>query len=128
MKKIIGFCVIIILSGLFVHAAAAPVLTPAQARQYAAYTRYDDVVAFLSRLQSLDPRIKVYAVGKTLENASDDRVGRDILCCVVSDPQRKGDKLLVQLQASHHGNEQSGPDALQQLLAGIAEKKLDYLL
>ena len=127
MKKIIGFCVIFFSGFLLLHAAAG-LQTPAEERHYAAYTRYDDVVRFLGRLQSLDPRIKVYAVGKTLENAADDRTGRDILCCVVSDPQRKGDKLLVQLQASHHGNEQSGPDALQQLLARIVEKKLDYLL
>lgn len=128
MKKVIGFFVIFILIGLFAHAAAASLQTSAQERQYAAYTRYDDVVAFLSKLQALDSRIKVYAVGKTLENASEDRLGRDILCCVVSDPQRKGDKILVQVQASHHGNEQSGVDAIQQLLAGIVEKKLDFLL
>ena len=127
MKKTIAFC-IIFLAGFLAAPAAAPVPTPAQERQYADYTRYDDVVAFLGRLQSLDPRLKVYAVGKTLENAADDRTGRDILCCVVSDPRQKGDKLLVQLQASHHGNEQSGPDALQQLLAGIAAGKLDFLL
>ncbi len=128
MKKNIGFCVIFLASFLLVHAATASLQTTAEERQYAAYTRYDDIVSFLSRVQALDPRIKVYAVGKTLENASENRLGRDILCCMVSDPQRKGDKLLVQLQASHHGNEQSGVDALQQLLAGIVEKKLDFLL
>ncbi len=127
MKKTIAFCIVILLSGLFVHAAAG-LQTPAQERQYAAFTRYDDVVGFLSRLQALDPRIKVYAVGKTLENASEDRVGRDILCVVVSEPRLAGDKIMVQLQASHHGNEQSGPDALLQLLAGIADRKLDSLL
>ena len=86
------------------------------------------MAAFLGRLQALDPRIKVYAVGRTLENASEGRVGRDILCCVVSDPQRKGDKLLVQLQAAPHGNEQSGVDAVQKLLAQIVAGKLDFLL
>lgn len=128
MKKAFGFCLIFFLSSVFAHSAAAKLLTSAQERQYAAYTRYDDVVGFLSKLQALDGRIKVYAVGKTLENASEDRLGRDILCCVVSDPQRKGDKILVQVQASHHGNEQSGVDAIQQLLIGIVEKKLDFLL
>lgn len=127
MKKTIVSCVIFF-SCFLLAQAAINLQTPAEERQYAAYTGYDDVVRFLGRLQSLDPRIKVYAVGKTLENAADDRVGRDILCCVVSDPRQKGAKLLVQLQASPHGNEQSGPDALQRLLARIAEKKLDHLL
>lgn len=126
MKKTIAFCTVILLCGLIVPAAGLQ--TPAQERQYAAFSRYDDVVGFLSRLQALDPRIKVYAVGKTLENASEDRVGRDILCVVASEPRPAGDKIMVQLQASHHGNEQSGPDALLQLLAGIAERKLDFLL
>jgi hypothetical protein len=127
MKKTIVFCVISLMSFLSVH-AAVDLLTPAQERQYAAYTRYDDTVAFLGRLQALDGRIKVYAVGRTLENAAAGQVGRDILCCVVSDPQRKGEKLLVQLQAAPHGNEQSGVDAVQQLLAAIVERKLDFLL
>lgn len=127
MKKTIGFCVIFLMSFLCVG-AAADLLTPAEERQYAAYTRYDDVAAFLGRLQALDSRIKVYAVGRTLENAADNRAGRDILCCVVSDPTRAGDKILVQLQASPHGNEQSGVDAVQKLLAAIVEKKLDFLL
>jgi hypothetical protein len=128
MKKTIGFCVIFFLSGWLALAAAAHLLTPAEERQYAAYTHYDDVVGFLSRLQALDGRIQVYVVGKTLENASEERLGRDLLCCVVSDPQRKGDKVLVQLQAVQHGNEQSGVDAVQKLLAGIVERKLDFLL
>jgi len=128
MKKTIGFCLIILLGSLFARAAAAGLLTSAAARQYAAYTGYDDMVEFLGRLQALDGRIKVYAVGKTLENASEDRLGRDILCCLVSDPQKKGEKLLVQLQAAQHGNEQSGVDAVQQLLVQILEKKLDFLL
>jgi hypothetical protein len=128
MKKTIGFVVIFLLSFSCVHAASAPLLTSAEERQYAAYTTYDDVVAFLGRLQALDGRIKVYAVGRTLENASADRLGRDLLCCVVSDPQKGGEKIRVQLQAVQHGNEQSGVDAVQKLLAGIVEKKLDFLL
>jgi len=128
MKKAIGFCLIFFLGSLFALSAAAKLLTSAEERQYAAYTKYDDVVGFLSRLQAMDSRLKVYVVGKTLENASEDRLGRDFLCCVVSDPQRKGDKILVQLQAAQHGNEPSGVDAVQKLLIGIVEKKLDFLL
>jgi len=128
MKRTIGFCLLVFLGGLFAQAAAARLLTSAEERQYAAYTGYDDMVAFLGRLQALDGRIKVTAVGKTLENASEDRMGRDILCCLVSDPQKKGNKLLVQVQAAQHGNEQSGVDAVQQLLVQIVEKKLDFLL
>jgi hypothetical protein len=126
MKKTIGFCVMFLAGVLLVHAAA--LLTSAEEKRYAAYTGYDDVVNFLSRMQALDGRIKVYAVGRTLENASDGRLGRDILCCVVSDPRRRGDKVLVQLQAVQHGNEQSGVDAVQRLLIAIVEKKLDFLL
>jgi hypothetical protein len=126
MKKTIGFGVIFLSGFLLLRAAA--LLTPAEERQYAAYTSYDDVVSFLSRLQAMDGRLKVYVVGRTLENAAEDRVGRDFLCCVVSDPQRKGDKVLVQIQASTHGNEQSGVDAVHKLLAGIVGKKLDFLL
>lgn len=128
MKKIMGFCLIFFLSGLFALAATANFRTSAEERQYAAYTGYGDMVAFLSRLQAMDGRLKVYAAGRTLENAAENRLGRDILCCVVSDPQKKGDKILVQLQGSIHGNEQSGVDALQKLLARIVEKKLDFLL
>jgi hypothetical protein len=128
MKKIIGFCLIFLLSGLFAFSASANLLTSAEERQYAAYTGYDDMAGFLARLQAMDSRLKVYIVGKTLENASADRLGRDILCVVVSDPLRKGDKVLVQIQAAQHGNEQSGVDAAQKLLAGIVQKKLDFLL
>jgi hypothetical protein len=128
MKKTIVFAIILLTGLACAHAAAAGLQTPAEARHYAAYTGYDDMVAFLSRLQALDNRLKVYAVGRTLENASEERPGRDLLCCVVSDPRRKGGKLRVQLQAVQHGNEQSGVDAVQKLLAGIAERKLDFLL
>ena len=128
MKKAIEFCLIFFLSSVFAHSAAAKLLTSAEERQYAAYTKYDDVTGFLSRLQAMDSRLKVYVVGKTLENASENRLGRDLLCCAVSDPKHTGDKILVQVQASHHGNEQSGVDAIQQLLIGIVEKKLDFLL
>ena len=94
MKKTIGFCMIFFCLGLSARAAGSRLLTSAEARHYSAYTGYDDMAAFLGRLQALDNRIQVVAVGKTLENAENGRLGRDILCCLVSDPQKKGEKLV----------------------------------
>lgn len=128
MKKTIVTCLFLAASFLSLPAATADPQTPAEERHYAAYTRYDDTVAFLSRLQARDQRLKVYAVGRTLENAAEERAGRDLLCVVVSDPKRSGDKIIVQLQAAPHGNEQSGVDAVQKLLAQIVAGKLDFLL
>ena len=127
MKKTIVLFILFFFSALILP-AAVELKTTAEERQYATYTGYDEMVSFLSRLQALDGRINVYAVGRTLENAAEERVGRDILCVVVSDPKRAGDKVMVQLQATPHGNEQSGVDAVQKLLARIVAKKLDFLL
>ncbi len=127
MKKMILFCVIFLL-GFLGFLAAVDLKTTAEEKQYAGYTGYNEMAAFLNRLQALDPRIRVRAVGRTLENASEERVGRDLLCVVVSDPKRAGDKITVQVQAAPHGNEQSGVDAVQKLLAQIVAGKLDFLL
>ncbi len=127
MKKTTALFILFFLTALILS-AAADLKTSAEEKQYATYTSYNDMVSFLSRLQALDQRLKVHAVGRTLENASEERVGRDLLCVVVSDPKRAGDKIMVQLQAVPHGNEQSGVDAVQKLLAQIVAGKLDFLL
>ncbi len=104
-------------------------LTPAEEKSYSAYTVHREVVHFLSRLQEIDPRLRVQVAGKTLERASENRYGRDILCGLVSDPRfPAASKLRVLLIASQHGDEQSGVEASLQLLKQIAEGRLDKLL
>jgi hypothetical protein len=127
MKKSTVIFILFFLTALLLS-SAVDLKTTAEEKQYATYTRYNDMLTFLNRLQALDQRIKVLAVGRTMENASEERVGRDLLCVVVSDPKRAGDKIMVQLQAAPHGNEQSGVDAVQKLLAQIVAGKLDFLL
>ncbi|MCU0235569.1 MAG: DUF2817 domain-containing protein [Acidobacteria bacterium] len=126
MKKTSVIFLLCFLTALLL--SAVDLKTTAEEKQYATYTTYNEMAAFLNRLQALDQRIRVQVVGRTLENAAEERVGRDLLCVVVSDPKRAGDKVLVQLQATPHGNEQSGVDAVQKLLAQIVAGKLDFLL
>ena len=96
-----------------------PWITPAEAAGFETTPRYDEVRAWLDRLQAASSLISVETFGHTAE-------GRDLL--YVRAGKGSGDKPVVLIQAGIHAGEIDGKDAGLMLLRDIALRGKDHLL
>ena len=113
-------------------ASAAPAqrlpLTVAEATDYAATSRYADVMSFIDELQQRSPLIRVETLCRSAE-------GRDIPLLIIGSPvpvspfePRAAGKAVIYIQANIHAGEVEGKEASLMLVRDIlARPKPPYL-
>jgi len=102
-----------------IAAAGDPWITPAEAADFETSPRYEEVRAWLERLDKVSPLVTVETFGKTAE-------GRDLL--MVRASKGGANKPVVLVQAGIHSGEIDGKDAGLMLLRDIALRGKDGLL
>ncbi len=103
-------------------------LTPAEQTDYKTTPRYNETLAYLTRLDNASPNIKLTSFGKSGE-------GRDLLLVMAAkndaftpEKARQQGKVVVLIQACIHAGESDGKDAGLALLADIAVNKTEEKL
>jgi len=116
-------------------AGSSKIKTPAEENNYQAYTQYEDVTLFLSRLSSLSPCLQVKTIGRTLEK--ENYPARDLYLAILtkegfSQPEELKKQTprrpTIMIIASQHGNEQSAKEAALWLLRDLTVGELKSLL
>jgi hypothetical protein len=95
-------------------------LTTAERTHFAETSRHADVLAFITELQRLSPRVRVEQMAVTPE-------GRPLPLVIIGDPVpaspaalRGDDRAVVYIQANIHGGEVEGKEAAQMLARDLA--------
>ena len=103
-------------------------LTPAELTDYKTTPRYNETLAYLTRLDAASPNIKLTTFGKSGE-------GRDLPLVIAAkndaftpEKARQQGKVVVLIQACIHAGESDGKDAGLALLADIAINKTEEKL
>jgi hypothetical protein len=130
-KRVLALPVLLILA-VAVSLAAISLKTPAEEARYKKYSQYEDIVRFLSLIQSKSEVLKIKVIGRTKE--VENYPARDLFLCVLteegvrqpSELNRK--KPTIFFIASQHGNEQSAKEAALRLIRDLALGELKPLL
>lgn len=98
-------------------------LTPAEKSNYEATSTYQEVVDYLTQLETLGAPMKLTWIGESTER-------RKIPLCIVANPPvssakeaRAQGKMIVYIQGNIHAGEVEGKEAAMNLLRRIGEKK-----
>ena len=124
------FGIMVLALGLSASAGLAqqPLLTKAEATEYKATSRHDDVRAFIDELVKRSPLVRVETIGRTAG-------GFDIPALIVADPPvtspeqlRRDGRAVIYIQANIHAGEVEGKEACQMLARDIVTaEKIPYL-
>ncbi|MBU2438692.1 MAG: DUF2817 domain-containing protein [Acidobacteria bacterium] len=115
-----------------VGAADSPIRTPAERCGFTAYSQYEDVGIFLSRLDAAADRMTLRVVGRTLPGRN--YGAKDLYLVILSangafsPATLDRSKPTVYFVAAKHGNEQSAKESVLQLIRDLAVGDLRSLL
>jgi hypothetical protein len=117
---------------LFKAGAFGSIKTPAEAVNFAAYSQYEEISTFLSRLDDMSSQLVVRVAGRTLP--AKNFPAQDLFLCILTEEgagsaaELNRDKPTLYFVAAKHGNEQSAKEAALQFLRDVAVGELNPLL
>lgn len=101
---------------------AQPLKTPAQMKNFAQTSSYDQIVDFLDKLDKSSDLVTIETIGKSV-------LKRDIFAIKLSNPKimTNDPKIKILIHAQQHGNEQSGKEGILLLANELTKPEYAYL-
>jgi hypothetical protein len=103
-------------------AAAQPLMTPAEIKNFTQPSSYEEIVKFIEQLDQSSDLVAVESIGKSVS-------GRNLFALKFSKPGIRPNqpKIKVLIQAQQHGNEQSGKEGALLLANELVKPEYSYL-
>jgi len=103
-------------------AAAQPLRTPAEIKNFSEPSSYEEIVKYLNQLDQSSDLLAVESIGKSVS-------GRNLFALKFSKPGNRSNqpKIKVLIHAQQHGNEQSGKEGALLLAKELVKPEFSYL-